>query len=67
MREQILKSLQNFYHTHKRLPSYLVLSSDLARRFELENSGIEVPCMAYGLIVVENKDAQNALAELVEV
>lgn len=60
MREQILKSLQEYYETHKRNPRYLVLPTTLARRFEREFIGAEIPCIAFGLVVVEDARAETA-------
>lgn len=61
MREQILKSLQEYYEMHKHNPRYLVLPTTLARRFEMEFANAKLPCIAFGLIVVEDARAESAM------
>ena len=51
---------------HKRIPRYLVLSSKIRGAFEREFPGAEVPCIAFGLVVVEDKNAESNYAEMVE-
>lgn len=62
MTQQILVSLQEYYALHKHNPRYLVLPPTLARRFEKQfaEKKIEIPCIAFGFVVVEDIRATEA-------